>query len=719
MRRNRARTRTNLRIYPSIIFIATLFCDFDATAEIDLSVPFEQRVCRLYFGNSRPSNTEIKARRTYDGEDWTPGKPWYGLSPEELADIVADMGTEVWSTSTIRTDHGAYFPSDMVARCKDLPPDYLPRMVERAHERGMMVLALEQLVELENSPLRDPQGLVPPYREELSKWVVQPIEGNHWGQMNALCPPYIDWMSRFMTEYVTVGKLDGFWFDGTPGAGDVGPYGQEAYLRDTGKPVPAKLDWDSQAFKEWFVWRYDKDVEFFNRVTAPAIKEKPYTAAIMNYYARPMDRRWDSAHPMRRLDDINWYPAIESGESSLNAKVGRALTTRTECWLWAPKYVAEVTHGILPYFDPDRGIAKGLRVIAHGIAPCFGGYHADVATWKDGMKAMFDEFKRRQPYMTGETVKYTALLVSQQMRDFHDSTVMWESVTQMEDIHRTEHLLTDVIFDDSLTPERLAPYPVVVLANSTCLSDAQCDALGAYVRGGGTLLATGESSLYDEWGNRRENFGLAELFGADYIESHEEAARILVPQTNELKKEFERFVTLVAPAVHFALRDDGDAEVLFTHIPRSFHALTLSEDSFESDMPSVVRRRIGKGTVYYIGPDIGRGYTRDRMPQLARLAGRLLRDAAEPPVEFDAPKLIEVTALQPDENRLVLHLLNVSALSSSSEKMAPLANIGVQVNQGAVKRATLGIADSDLVVEDNGFVVPAVGHSEVVVVDLR
>jgi type 1 glutamine amidotransferase len=710
--------RTTSRFRPCIILKALaailsvpLAGAIEAGAELDTSIPFEQRVCRLYWNGLQP--TVHDGTKTPEGRSrYIPTKPWRGLSPEEITDVVADMGTEVWSATSSWTDHGSFWASKMVKRCTEVPEDYQPRMVKRAHERGMMVLALEQLVELENTPL-------PPYSKELSKWVVQTIEGNHWGQMNALCTPYIDWMGRYMAEHVTVGMMDGFWFDGTPGAGDVGPYGQEAYLRDTGKPVPAKLDWDSQEFKEWFVWRYDKDVEFFNRVTAPAIREKPYTVAIMNYYARPMDRRWDSAHPMRRLDDINWYPAIESGESSLNAKVGRALTPRTECWMWAQWFVNEVSHGVLPYFDPDTGIAKGLRVIAHGIAPCFAGFSADIETWKDSVKAMFDEFKKRRPYMTGETVKYSALLVSQQMRDFHDSSAMWSAVTRLEDIHRTEHLLTDVIFDDSLTPERLAPYPVISLANSTCLSDAQCEALAAYVLDGGTLLATAETSLYDEWGNRRENFGLAELLGADYVETREESATILVPQTEELKGAFERFVVFVAPSVHFTVRSDTNTEVLFTHSSRAIHALSVREDPYDSNVPAIIRRRVGKGTVYYVGPDIGHGYRRDNLPRVARLVGHLLRDAAEPPVEFDAPKVIEVTALQPDDNRLVLHLINVSSLSSNTKKMAPLANIGVRVNQGAVKRATLAISGTKLKVKNNRILVPNVGHSEVVVLELR
>ena len=59
-----------------------------------------------------------------------------------------------------------------------------------------------------------------------------------------------------------------------------------------------------------------------------------------------------------------------------------------------------------------------------------------------------------------------------------------------------------------------AGFSVLVLPNVGALSDAQAASIRRFVAHGGALIATGVSSLYDEWGGTRPDFALAGLFGA-------------------------------------------------------------------------------------------------------------------------------------------------------------------------------------------------------------
>ena len=74
----------------------------------------------------------------------------------------------------------------------------------------------------------------------------------------------------------------------------------------------------------------------------------------------------------------------------------------------------------------------------------------------------------------------------------------------------------EMVHEAYLTPERLDAFKLLILADAAALSDAQCAAIRAYVARGGSVLATFASSLYDEAGQRRADFGLADVFGVSF-----------------------------------------------------------------------------------------------------------------------------------------------------------------------------------------------------------
>ena len=74
----------------------------------------------------------------------------------------------------------------------------------------------------------------------------------------------------------------------------------------------------------------------------------------------------------------------------------------------------------------------------------------------------------------------------------------------------------ELVHEAFLTPDRLDRFKLLILADAAALSDAQCGAIRDYVGRGGSLLATFASSLYDETGQRRDDFGLADVFGVSF-----------------------------------------------------------------------------------------------------------------------------------------------------------------------------------------------------------
>ena len=67
--------------------------------------------------------------------------------------------------------------------------------------------------------------------------------------------------------------------------------------------------------------------------------------------------------------------------------------------------------------------------------------------------------------------------------------------------------------------DSLSRFDLIVLPETEALSDADCHALHEYVLQGGKILATYKPGLFDDQHTKRRNdFGLAETLGVNYLE---------------------------------------------------------------------------------------------------------------------------------------------------------------------------------------------------------
>jgi hypothetical protein len=161
-----------------------------------------------------------------------------------------------------------------------------------------------------------------------------------------------------------------------------------------------------------------------------------------------------------------------------------------------------IANGLRPWFSKFSGVLndpRWLKVVA------------DIFTWH----------KKAEHYLRHETpLARVAMVYSQQTAWFYggsraeakveDHTLGWyqaliEARVQFEMVH-----------DRLLDVANVNQFKTLILPNIAALSDAQCDQLRAFVKNGGSLIATYETSLYDEWGVRRKDFGLADLFGVSW-----------------------------------------------------------------------------------------------------------------------------------------------------------------------------------------------------------
>ena len=622
--------------------------------------PYEKRVCR---SENYP-------------DCLMPPFPDTGVTVEEYADFIAEIGLEVQIVAAEMDRGTPRFASKMLPPFQDIERDPLPRFLELAHERGILALTYISM------------NYCKPLKKIHPEWMMkflddgrEEIENIGWPCFNS---PFRDWRAEHLKEYLDNLDLDGFYFDDMNwGSHDDGPYYigccckycEKMFKEETGLKIPTKVDFDSMDFRQFLGWRADKMRQFMAHVTRSVRQMYPDAILDFNYYGGVYGN-WSLAHPVNplHLEEVGGHFFSEAtlyDGTSLAAKLCRALGPNGAVWMGPTQWLHECITHTAPYPEPLTPTILSLSIIANGMRPVQAMIPAQLPLAKDYARVIYSNLKKRVEYMEGDTVKYVALHWSQQSRDFHrpspdqysGAVEHFKRMRGAYEILNQSHLLTDISFDEHLTRDYLSRYKLLFLSDTSCLSSTQCDAIRSFVEGGGTLLATHEASLRDELGRPRDTFQLADVLGVDYCcptESGGGVPIIYVPHDQALSREFGHVICLGAEDAEVSLRPGCQTEVLAT---KSNLTGVKPLDRFDpkvkydSGRPGVTCRAFGKGKAFYISGDVGWGYTHNPYPPLKRFVANLIRRTRSP-IEVDAPKVVEVTAAMRGPNELMVHLLN-------------------------------------------------------------
>ena len=153
-----------------------------------------------------------------------------------------------------------------------------------------------------------------------------------------------------------------------------------------------------------------------------------------------------------------------------------------------------------------------------------------------------------------------------------------------------------------------------LLPNIAALSDAQCAQIRAFVERGGSLVATYETSLYNEWGDRRTDFGLASLFGASYagrLEGPIQNSYLKIEGRHPLNAGLEDAGRIVNGVHRVHVRPNGESIAPPITVIPSYPDLPMESvwvRPFASHDAGVFAREVGKGRVVYFPWDIDRTF---------------------------------------------------------------------------------------------------------------
>jgi hypothetical protein len=245
----------------------------------------------------------------------------------------------------------------------------------------------------------------------------------------------------------------------------------------------------------------------------------------------------------------------------------------------------------------------------------------------------------------------------------HSRAYMRETTHGLYDALLRGRFSFDFVHEDRLELERIGKYRVLLLPNIAMLSDRQCDQLRAYVGSGGSVMASFETSLYDENLQPREEFGLADLFGIH------KAGDVTGTNGNAYYGRIEREHPILAgfrntnwlPGAQNRIPVKPVENPLLTVVPGfvQYPPELAYPASAHTTEPAVVLREIGASRLAYFPGDVERTFWLTGHGDLGRLLANTIRwlSRDESIVHVDGDGFLEIFAWETGPGYAV-HLLN-------------------------------------------------------------
>ncbi len=668
-----------------------------------------------------------------------PFYPAYDYDAKRAVQIVEDLNGDALRFPAAAFT--AYFPTKSGFPIHPrLSGDPLAQTIDLCHQKGLKVVAY--------LPLNNAFMSISSHDPRYADWTMKFPDGrlmvtgqDGYGKFYEGClnSPVREVIRQLVHEVIAQYPVDVMYLDGPyQGMAHASEYChcrycEAAYRERFGVPVPDFASATQEEQIRYTTWLVNDVVIKYLREVTDMIHQTRDVPVLFNDTALINPLQWRSrGFP---CTDGFMFEASSTPEAKLfNLQLGR--TTGKVVWTYVGSYNEynsahlknRLNHGW--YSDPFESqellmdgaaaIAGGAGLVYWGLSRFFFQPQGPLA-YESGryVKSIFDFYARHEALLQSATPRPQAgILVGKQTIDYFRNSYFIERAYP-DAFHGAYRLFkaasheAEPFLDLQMTPERLARYPLVYAPNVACLSDAQCRMLEGYVRNGGRLIATHLTSVADEYGRPRTDFGLADLFGVSFLQ----------PDPMEMPDLYLRLASgqeIPQDPQIFRFRVHS-AEVL---------AETYDRGHLRNLGPAIVRRTVGRGEVLYIGSSLEAVYDETLMDSIRLFFGtmfdRWLATRRSYEVPFRRGLMPHFTA---SADTLLLHFLadtgNRTDQMPSCATFEPVTNVKVRLRipEGrGVRSVRLLRAGRDVPATHRGdwieLTVPRVLVYEVVAVDL-
>ena len=552
-------------------------------------------------------------------------------------------------------------------------------------------------------------------------------------------------------------------------------YCEEKFKAETGLEIPKYAKWDNPKWIKFMEWRYKCITEAIEEI-AKNVKSVKNDAICFFQFHFPissfswlwlsivgggkMEWRYGSEYEgfyipriyAEKLEDISKHEDVVSME------LYRSFARQPVWWIGACiKYAKRfadnkpiftlVETPFFPwslYLRPSVELKATIgEIVANGGCPWFSIYGPGISDMRrlETIKEVFQKLKSCEEHLNNvDLLKYAAVLFSLQTVDYYAANdTEGRYLNHFLGFYRSmieNHIQVDVLSDKDISFDVLKEYKVVCLPNAACLSDLQIRELEKYVKSGGGLIATYETSLYDEKGVKRNNFGLADLFNIDYTGKTEDAGITYIRISNE-----HPVVDNISKGVLLPYflnipvstpRSMDNVLAILVKPPETMFS-PIGEDT---KIPVILAQNYGEGRVVFIPGCLDAIYMLMEINDYCNILANAVRWAAKSPEPVEVkncPRIVEVNSWEKkDGKRIIVHLVNhghdtrpiLGPISRLVNYAIPVYDVEIQVRKAVnekVKKAYLAFHNKtlDYEVKDNlvKIVVPKVEDYEIVVIE--